>query len=231
MRRDLEAMRHAALAVIAGVGCLAGAGLLLASPAPAQESKASETPVADRAALVGHWKLNAELSEDPREKLRQAMERGGGGGYPRGPGGGGMGHPGGGGAWGGMGRHGGGGGGGGGGGDTARPTGMAFLTATELTVTNVEPEVSIVEPEGVVRNLHPDGKKYETSSGGEVKTRWDGDRLQVETKSERGQVKEIWSVSPETRRLTVELQIQRGGMAPVGVKRVFDPAKTDVDAP
>jgi hypothetical protein len=221
-------MRHAALALIAGVGCLAGAGLLLASPAPAQEAKASDKPVADRAALVGHWQLNAELSEDPREKLREAMERGGRGGYPGGPGGGGMGHPGGGGGWGGRGHHG---GGGGGGGDSPPPTGVAFLTASELTVTNVEPEVSIVEPEGVVRNLHPDGKKYQTSSGGEVKTHWDGDRLKVETKSERGQVKETWSVSPETRRLTLELQIQRGGMAPVGVKRVFDPAKIDGDAP
>lgn len=223
------------MAVVAGAGSLAAAVLILASAARGLEDKASDEPVAEKAALVGHWKLNPELSEDPREKMRQAMERGGRGGFPRGPGVGGMGHPGGyaGGGWGGHGGGAGRRGGGreGGDGEAARPTGMAFLTGSELTVTNIEPEVAIVEPEGVVRNLHPDGKKYETSSGGQVKTRWDGDRLRVETKSERGQVKETWSVSPETQRLTVELQIQRGGMAPVSVKRVFDPAKADVDAP
>jgi hypothetical protein len=108
---------------------------------------------------------------------------------------------------------------------------MGFLTASELTVTNIEPDVSIVEPEGLVRNLHPDGKKYETSSGGEVKTRWDDERLMVETKSERGQVKETWSVSSEPRRLNLELQIQRGGLASVSVKRVFDPVETDTPKP
>jgi len=224
-------MRNATVALIAGIGCQTAASLVAPSPARALQDKAPEPPVAQKAALVGHWKLNPELSEDPREKMRQAMEQGGRGGYPGGLGGG-MGRPGGG-AWGGpgggMGRRGG--GPEGDGGEGPRPTSMAFLTATELTVTNVEPEISIVEPEGLVRNLHPDGKKYATSSGGEVKTRWDGDRLQVETKSERGQVKETWSVSPATGRLTVELQIQRGGMAPVSVKRVFDLAKTDVPKP
>jgi hypothetical protein len=225
------------VALLACAGCLAAAGLVLASPARALEENASDKPVAEKAALVGHWKLNPELSEDPREKMRQAMEGGGGGRFPRGPGGGGMGRPpggyGGGGDWGGagggMGRHGR--GQEGEGGEGRRPPAMAFLTATELTVTNIEPQVSIVEPEGLVRNLQTDGKKHETSSGGEVKARWDGDRLLVETKSERGQVKETWSVSPETRRLTIELQIQGGGMPPVSVKRVFDPAKVDVGAP
>jgi hypothetical protein len=227
-------MRGVKLALLTCAGCLASASLLLARPGWTAEEKAPATAAAGKAAFVGHWKLNPELSEDPREKMRQAMERSGRGSFPGGPGGMG-GRPGGygGGAWGGggggMGRH-------AGGGDAGRdpegrPPVMAFLTANELTVTNIEPEVSIVEPEGVVRNLHPDGKKYDTSSGGEVKTRWDGDRLEVESKSERGHVKETWSVSPEPRRLTVELQIQHGGLAPVTVKRVFDPATNDVDAP
>jgi len=223
-------MRIATVGVLVAVACLAATAGSHASPAPALEGDAPDRPVAEKAALVGHWKLNPKLSEDPLEKMRQAMEQAGrrGGGYPRGPGGG-LGRPGGG-PGGGMNRRGGG-GREGGLDERARPPGMAFLTATELTVTNVEPEISIVEPEGLVRNLHPDGKKYATSSGGDVRTRWDGDHLRVETKSERGQVKETWSVSPQTRQLTVELQIQRGGMAPVSVRRVFDPAKGDVEKP
>jgi hypothetical protein len=219
-------------AIVLGAGCLGAAWLAAPRAVRGGDEKAAGDVSAARAALVGRWKLNPELSEDPREKMRQAMQhsgRGMGGGFPGGPGGGGMGHPGGGwGERGGRGRP--------GGGPEAEPgrtppSGGTFLSATELTITNVQPEVAIVEPEGLVRNLHPDGRKYKTSSGGEVKTHWDGDRLVVETKSDRGEVKETWSVSPETKRLTLELQIQHGGMSPVSVRRIFDRAEGDSPKP
>ena len=58
-----------------------------------------------------------------------------------------------------------------------------------------------------------------------MKTRWKGDRLMVETKTERGEMKETWSVSPETGRLTVRLELEPGGgrMPKVEVARVYDP--------
>jgi hypothetical protein len=232
-------MRDAAVALLAGLGCLATAGLVRAHPFSGEDEKApAAQPAAGKAALVGRWKLNAALSEDPREKLRQAREqsgRGGGMGVPGGGhgGGGGWGGHGSGGGWGSHGRGTGspGGGYGGEGGQGSQPTTMTLLSATELTITNVEPEVSIVEPEGMVRYLHPDDKKYDAPNGGEVKAAWKGDQLEVETRSERSKVGETWSVSPETHQLTVELRLQFGGMAPVSVRRVYDPAKADGDQP
>jgi hypothetical protein len=215
-----------------GIFVVAVAGAVSTSGAPRLRAFPGEeagAPGAERKALVGRWKLNPELSEDPREKLRQAhAARGGGGGWggghPGGPGGEAGGRPGGGG-WGG--RHGGREGGPPSEGGGERAGGPAFLTANELTITNVEPEVSIVEPEGMVRNLHPDGKKYDTSAGGEVKARWEDDRLLVETKSDRGKVKETWAVSKETKQLTLTLDIDTSWGGSVSVKRVFDPAPVD----
>jgi hypothetical protein len=202
-----------------------GALWLVAAPlrAGAAEDEGASRVAAERGGLVGRWTLNADLSEDPREKMRQARpER-----PPGGPGGGGMNPPSGGGRDGGRppGR---------GAGEGPDPGAVAFLRAKELTITNIEPEVSIVEPDGLVRRLHPDGKKYKTSSGAEVKTRWDGPRLVVETKSERGKVKETWTVSPASsgaKRLTVTLEIQQPWGAAVSVKRVFDPLPEDEGPP
>ena len=110
------------------------------------------------------------------------------------------------------------------------PAMMTFFSARELTITHLEPGVAIVEPDGLVRTLQPDGEKYQTEHGeGEVKTRWKGDRLVVETKTERGKMKETWSVSSETGQLTVRLALEFGGgrMPSVEVDRVYDPAETE----
>lgn len=174
-----------------------------------------------RQALVGQWKLNPDLSEDPREKIEEAMQQpraGGGGGMS----GGGMGRPGGMGGGGGRGR---GEGRGGGAEEGRRPAMTTFFSARELTITHIAPAVAIVEPDGLVRTLQPDGETYQAQHGeGEVKTRWKDDRLVVETKTERGKVKETWSVFPETGRLTVHLELEIGGgrMPKVEVDRVYD---------
>jgi len=204
-----------------------------ATPGAAEEpaeSESVENP--GRQALVGQWTLNADLSEDPREKMQEAMEklRGGGGGGR----GGGMGGRGGrgGGMGGGGGRAGGGGGMDGGGGrggqEGRRLPAPTFFSAKELTITHIAPAVAIVEPDGLVRTLQPDGEKYQVEHGeGEVKTRWKGDALVVETKTERGKMKETWSGSPQTGLLTVKLEIEPGGgrMPKVEVRRVYDPAE------
>jgi hypothetical protein len=194
---------------------------------PAREAAPPSDAPAGRQALVGRWKLNQDLSEDPREKMREAMSGrwGGGGGYGRGGGmGGGMGH----GGWGhhggGWGRGGGEGEGGGGSrGQGGQPPMMALLNASELTVTNVEPEVGLVEPDGVVETLYPDGKKHKNNdSGVETQTSWKDATLKVERKTERGKLGETWSVSPDGKRLTLLLEIQRGSMPTVSVRRVYD---------
>lgn len=207
---------------------------------PRGRARADDKPAKDagdaaaRQALVGEWKLNPELSEDPREKLRQARA---GGGHPEGGGGRGGGWGGGGGGYG-HGGHGGGHGGGyhgssGSGAQGGAPGGgeghalaMPF-TASQITVTNLEPEVTMLDPDGEQRRLHADDKSYKDASGTEVKARWDAAHLVVETKTERGSMKETWSVASDTRRLTVLLEIKRPYGGDVTVRRVFDPQEAE----
>ncbi len=239
-------MRIGALVLTAALGGVA-AGLALSVPAQAGDAKKDaekeQKLTAERQALVGHWKLNPELSEDAREKMREAgsWRRAGG------MGGGGMGRPGGwggggGGMGGGWGRRGGGRGGQEGDPSTAaddnRMRRVGIVAATDVTVTGIEPDVVITLPEDVKRTLHPDGKKYDAANGGEEKTQWKDARLVVDTKTERGEVKETWSVSPQTKQLTINLEIHRASGPSVSVKRVFDPVaaespaeKSPVDSP
>jgi len=232
-----------------GLALWAVAALVLAGTRAAPRVAAAEKPAGSAEAvaaaqqkLVGAWKLNAERSEDPRAKMREA---GGGrvpGGMPGGPGGGGPGGMPGGPGGGKPGSPGGGGWGGGTGARGVPPTsgapqsggrlGDASFTrpiafGEELTVTNLTPEITMVDPEGEIRRLHADNKGYKDSSGLEVKTRWEGARLVVETKTGRGLVKETWSVDDDPRRLTVLVRMDNpSGGAAVSVRRVFDPAVT-----
>jgi hypothetical protein len=205
------------------------------APVRADDKPAGDatTAVAAHQQLVGEWKLDAELSEDPLAKMRAAREEGGrsggwGGGHGGGWGGGhGGGWGGGGGGWGGGGGHHGGHGGGYGGssGSSGEGGGGArsmMLTATQITVTNIDPEVTILDPDGQIRRFHADDKGYKDDAGNEVKAKWDGDRLVVETKGERGSTKETWTVGADPRRLTVLLEIKRPYSGTVSVKRVFD---------
>jgi hypothetical protein len=237
-----------AVGLLAGVACVASLATPEAARVLAGEKSANEeTGVAACPQLVGEWKLNPELSEDPREKMRQARGEGGhpdGGGPPGGGGGGGRG-----GGWsghgGGSGHHGGGHGGGypghggsGGQGDSqgepsaeggGRASSMAF-TASRITVTNLEPEVTMLDPEGEVRQLHPDDKAYKDDSGRETKAKWEAKRLVVETKTQRGSTKETWTVGADPRRLTLLLEVRRTSGGSVTIKRVFDPVSIDTPA-
>lgn len=231
-------MRSRASCVLASVASSAALVLFITSRTPARAGdKAADdgAAVAARRQLVGEWKLDAELSEDPFAKMRQAREEGGGSGGGRGGGGG---H--GGGGWGGGGGGGGGWGGGGGhhggrgygrsgGGAQHRGEGgggyarSMMLTASQITVTNIEPEVTVLDPDGQMRRLPADDKGHKDDAGTEVKAKWEADRLVVETRGERGTTKETWSVGADPRRLTVLLEIKRSSGGTVSVKRVFDP--------
>jgi hypothetical protein len=228
--------RSVTIVLFAGLACVATIAV-----APRARALAGEKPPLDVAAaagrqrLVGEWKLNPELSEDPREKMRQARGEGGRseGGGPGGWGGGRGGR--GGGGWGGGGRGGWGAGRHGGqgapGGDGEVRTRSMLLTASQITVTNLEPEITMLEPQGEVRRLHPDDQAYKDDSGAEVKAKWDSSRLVVETRTQRGSTKETWSVADDPRRLTVLLEIKRPFGGEVKVKRVFDPVVADAPTP
>ena len=195
------------------------------------EEKANVAPLA--ADLSGRWVFNRELSDDAREKMREAREKGGGPGGGRPPGGGGMGGPGG----GGMGGQGGGGMGGGGGrmgpppggmgGDDPRETMRALLEpAEELTIVQTAAELAVEEKFGATRRLHPDGKKYKTDNGAsEIKSSWKEGKLVVETKSVRGgRVLETWERIPDGSRLIVNVKME-GGFGPgLLLKRIYDRA-------
>jgi hypothetical protein len=180
--------------------------------------------------LSGRWVFNAEQSDDAREKLRGAMGRPGSGGSPGGRGPGGMG------GGGGMGGPGGGMGGGRGGqrppgtgGDDRRAEMRAlFEAARELSITQTAREIAILDKDGRLRALHPDGEKYKDSSGAEVKTSWEKDRLVVRTAREgRPAVTETWRMAGEPAQIVVEMRFQPPSGEGVTIKRVYDraPAK------
>ena len=202
--------------------------------------------VAARQQLVGEWTPERRAERRPAGEDAAGTPRGrsapraagggwGGGSGVAGHGGGGYGGHGGG--WLRRGWHGG--GGYGAAGTVAAPVGRPateseparpmLFTASRITVTNLTPTVTILDPEGgQVRQLHADDKTSREENGNEVKAKWDGSRLVVETKTPRGSVKETWTVSAEPRRLTVRLDVKRSFGGEVTVKRVFDAAPNDV---
>jgi hypothetical protein len=198
-------------------------------PAPA---RGDEKPKAARtsADLSGGWVYNDEVSDDAREKMREARERGGGPGGgrpPTGPGGGGMGGPGGGGMGGpgGMGAP-----PGPGGDDDPREAMRAILEpAEELVVTQDATEIGVEEKFGRTRRLHPDGRKYRTDNGAsEIRASWKEGKLFVETKRARGgSVIETWELVPDGSRIILNVKVQSPFGPAVELKRVYDRAKED----
>jgi hypothetical protein len=238
MSRRFEVTRQ----VKGALGPLALALVLAAvavSPAPA--APADERKATSQVELEGRWTLNKDLSDDAREKMRQAgRDRPGG----RGPGGGGMGGAGGGGTGGPGGGSGGPPGGGmgapggrgrppgAGGGDDPREAMRAVLEpAEELTVAQSDVEISVDERYGRMRRLHPDGKTYKTDNGAsELKSYWKDGKLVVETKRERGSVVETWERIPDGSRLIVTLRLDGGPGGRLELKRIYDRAE-DVSPP
>jgi hypothetical protein len=89
-----------------------------------------------------------------------------------------------------------------------------------LTITQTPQEITIIEEDGRFRALHPDGKEYKGTAGEKVQTRWDGARLVVETKGERGpRLVETFEFGPEE--LVTVARIEGGRGEPVSVRRVY----------
>jgi hypothetical protein len=211
-------MKHA-WAVLAMAAASAAVGAEAPPPSPA-------TP-ATLAGFSGAWRLDPARSDDAREKLRaqRDRERGDAGGRP----GGGMGRPG-----GGMGGFGGGRRGGGGPGarrDGGNPESREAVRdlvegAPALTITASEQEIVLVEGDGRIRRLRPDGQKVKHELvRSESRARWEGDRLLNETWLDGGRthIVETWSLDSEGADLlaTLRLESQRLRGEPLTLKRTY----------
>jgi hypothetical protein len=99
---------------------------------------------------------------------------------------------------------------------------------TELMITQTEKEIAVLDKDGRLRALHPDGRKYKDDSGAEIQTRWEKDHLIVETRPAHGpKMTETFSVAGEKRQLMVTLHFESQRLGPITVKRVYDPQTTE----
>ncbi len=181
--------------------------------------------------MTGHWVLNEELSEDPREQMRkrfQARARvggagggGRGGGGAGGAGGGGFGGRGGGGAGGGgFGRPAGAGGRGGQQGAGGRGQGGGGFD--ELTIEHQEPTFSITDSEDRSRTFRTDWKSWHALERGEVKTAWKKGKLVVEQRNQQDRkTTSKYSINPDGQ-LVIAVTISMGQAGPVTFDRVYD---------
>jgi hypothetical protein len=178
------------------------------------------SPVAEtleKPKLVGHWKLNAEESEDARAKMREAMggRRPGDGGMGGGGFGGGRGSFGGGrGGFGGGGRGGfdgrGGGGGGGEESDERRGDMRSLLEPPEtLLISQDGQEIAIDPGTGAPLRVVPDGKTTKRDGATQVKARWSGDELVVSSERKGGaRLTPSYMLVPEKHQLHVTTHLE-----------------------
>lgn len=218
---------------------------IAATAAFAQETAEVEVSAAEDAAGVvasegglpdfsGAWTLNPELSDDPREVMRNAMSNAGG----RGGRGGGMG-----GRGGGMGGRGGGSGVNGIGGTGSRTVGGDFggergespraemsAAMKTLTIFHAEPELNVTDGRERTALYYTDGRDCEiwTERGQVVaKAVWTGNILRLDMKPQRGPARtEEYMIDPESGRLVVSRIVSLPqGDRKITIKSVYDRAE------
>jgi hypothetical protein len=219
----------------------AGVILLVAVALRAQQSedaKPSSPASGDsqQAALAGSWKLNHDESDDPRDKLKSAVQDREQSGYPGGPGrrggmgGGGIGFP-------GTGPM--------GGPPMGGPTGYPrqgqssgsedqkakLLQVVEppgqLSIAQKGPEIDMTDSESHTRELFTDGRKLDKAKKDAiqipVKAHWQGQTLVTEEKGPNGEkISHTYELSPEGKfidTLTVE---SKKFNTPIIVRSVYD---------
>jgi hypothetical protein len=159
--------------------------------------------------LSGVWRFNPDQSEDAVAKLRSAMEeqmgRDGPMKRPRGTAGEGEAA-----------------------GTDARRTSLLHrlpAPAMEVAITQTELEVTILEKDGRLRRLIPDGKRHKKKGGEATTTEWRGTQLKVWTETDDGPgATEALSTSPDGKQLTIVYEIETSFGRSVSVKRVYDRA-------
>jgi hypothetical protein len=189
-----------------GAGLSLVLGLSAASPEPARADERMLPPEID---LSGRYALNKPLSDDARQKMREAMERGGGPGAGR---------------FGAKASD-----------SAAGPEAMRSLLepAEEIVVSQSPSDITIEEVFGRLRRLHPDGKKYKTDNGnGDIRSYWKDGKLRVETRGARGaSVAETWERVPDGSRLIVVVRVEVGPGGKLELKRIYDRAEAAAGSP
>lgn len=206
---------------------LALASLTLLLCLGATAPKAAQTPND----LAGSWKLNEDLSQDPRAMRPGGGDhgpRGGGrppGGPPGGPRGGGGGRP--------SGPPPEGGPGGEGFRRPPLPRGQIVAMAGGATSLQIEaegPQLTVIYGDGENRHLlFTDGRKIRSESeqeeGQEIvqRTRWREEHLEIETTAGKSKVTELWVLTNDHKRIfaTVEMDMPGGGRK-MSFRRVWD---------
>lgn len=205
-------------------------------PSPSASQAQSGEP-----ALNGIWKLNRDESDDPREKLRSAMQErdqngpmgrhggmGGGGvtmGIP-GIGVGGMGRPGGG-PGGGMGR------GQGAGSEDQRARLRDLVEAPDqLNIVQKGPEIDMTDTQSHTRTLFTDGRKIEKpkkdSTRTQVKAQWNHETLLSEEKGPNGEkMSHSYELVGSGKQLADTLTVESKKLnTPIIVRSVYDRAQS-----
>ena len=220
-------------------------GLVIGFAAAFAAKQAAEQPkpagdVVQAQSLNGTWKLNRDQSDDPREKLKSAMQNRdqngpmgshggmGGGGVTMGiPGIGGIGG-------GGMGRRGGGpgmGGGSGAGSEEQRAKLRDLVEAPDqLKVTQKGPEIDMADTQSHERSLFTDGRKVEKpkkdSNRVQVKAHWERETLTTEEKGPSGEkISHSYEITGDGKQLADTLTLESKKLnTPIIVRSVYDRA-------
>jgi hypothetical protein len=220
----------------------AGLVLLVAAAHSAGQSSDQSKTSASAAAgsqpsLNGTWKLNRDESDDPREKLRSAIQdreqngspggmgrRGGMGGGGMG-GGIGMGIPG---IGGGMGHPGGGQRGGSGSDEQHARLRDVVRAPDQVSIAQKGPEIDLTDTDNHVRSLFTDGRKLEKSKKDstetQVKARWDHETLVTEEKGPNGEkISHSYEITNEGKQLADTLTLESKKLnTPIIIRSVYD---------
>jgi hypothetical protein len=170
---------------------------------------------AERPDFSGTWKLNQELSENPREKMAESMSKG------RGGAGGGRG-----GGMGGEMRGGGGGRGGGREGMEERP-GEREARIQQIDIDHEDPTFRIRFTDDSENTFYTDGRMTEDLEAGlpEARANWKkGRRIDIERASPQGgTITETYKLSADGSQLFVKTKIEGSGRMPkITFERVYD---------
>lgn len=195
-----------------------------------------DTNPQSRPDFSGHWVFNAKASDDPQEKLREAMKamqqaRGGGRGMSSGSGGRGRGD--------GKngGRQGHGASGGMGGRSEMLPGKMPELTATpeRLDITHQDPMLLIADENDQRRQIFTDfrGASVSVSSGAQQRVAvagWEDGTLVVETTMDGGtRLIQRYQIGTETGQLLISAAAMLAERQPVSFRLVYDRIKPEMD--
>jgi hypothetical protein len=98
-----------------------------------------------------------------------------------------------------------------------------FEPPETLTITQTAEEIGVDDGQRVL-HFHPDAKKIKSGGGGsETISKWRGNELVVETRSERGpRVTSAYMAVPEKHQLYITSAVAGRSGEPITVRRVYD---------